>query len=151
MPLFDQAASRSYSCVRPPRTGRLTMRLDGVGLALDCSSPDLELQRVMRTGLVVVLDELAQHVPKVLLVDQDDVVQALPARCPHQRFGDRVRPALAPPPTLATAWLTMTRRGADGIGRHPGRSQRSPRKECTPEGGSGRAVVTRGACGAFGR
>ena len=37
VPLFDQAASRSYSRVSPPSTGRLTIRPAAAGLARGCS------------------------------------------------------------------------------------------------------------------
>ena len=45
----------------------------------------------MRARLVVVSDELAQHVPQVALVHDDDVVEALSAKRPDESLGDAVR------------------------------------------------------------
>ena len=40
--------------------------------------------------MVVVVDEFRQDPPQVALADGNQVVEALPAGCPHPAFGDRV-------------------------------------------------------------
>src|SRR5450759_3944068 len=45
----------------------------------------------MRAIMVVVVDELRQDPPQVALADGNQVVEALPAGCPHPAFRDRVR------------------------------------------------------------
>ena len=44
----------------------------------------------MRTLLVVILDEFCQYGPKMLLVQDDDVVKALSAQSPDHSLGDGV-------------------------------------------------------------
>src|SRR5438270_9713112 len=46
----------------------------------------------MRPVFVVVADEFAQHRRQVLLVQHDQVVEALATECPNDALGDRVRP-----------------------------------------------------------
>ena len=41
--------------------------------------------------MVVVVDEVRQDPPQVALADGNQVVEALPTRCPHPAFRDRVR------------------------------------------------------------
>ncbi len=41
--------------------------------------------------MVVVVDELRQDPSEVALADRNQVVEALPAGCPHPALGDRVR------------------------------------------------------------
>ena len=45
----------------------------------------------MRAVLVVVADNVGQHGRKVLLVEHDQVVEALAAECPDDTLDDRVR------------------------------------------------------------
>jgi hypothetical protein len=45
----------------------------------------------MRAIMVVVVEELHQYPPQVALADRNQVVEALPAGCPHPTLGDRVR------------------------------------------------------------
>jgi hypothetical protein len=45
----------------------------------------------MRAIMVVVVEELHQYPPQVALADGNQVVEALPAGCPHPAFRDRVR------------------------------------------------------------
>ena len=82
VPLFHQAAFRSYSWVSPPSTGRLTIGpVAGAGGPVP-SSGTVELQRLVRPRGVVVTHELAQHVAQVALVHHDDVAQAFtPLAC----------------------------------------------------------------------
>ena len=44
-----------------------------------------------RPTIVVVADILPQNGPKMPLVDDDQVIQALSAECAYHSFGDRVR------------------------------------------------------------
>ncbi len=51
----------------------------------------LQSECPMRSLLVVVLREFAQHGHQVLLVEHDEVVEAFSAKCPDHSFDDRVR------------------------------------------------------------
>src|SRR5579859_3553019 len=50
----------------------------------------LQAEAAMRAAMVVVVDELCQDPPQVALVDGNQVVEALPAGCPHPALGDGV-------------------------------------------------------------
>jgi hypothetical protein len=51
----------------------------------------LQSERSTRSILVVVADEVAEHRPQVLLVEDDHVVQTFLAECPDNAFGNCVR------------------------------------------------------------
>src|SRR5687767_2636771 len=49
------------------------------------------VQRLMRTSLVVVAYELAEHMPQVPFVHDDDMVETFPAESPDEPLSDPVR------------------------------------------------------------
>ena len=52
----------------------------------------LQAEAAVRTIAVVVRDELSENGAKVLLVENDDMVERLRTQGPNQSFGDCVRP-----------------------------------------------------------
>src|SRR6266487_4510379 len=103
----------------------------------------LQSERPMRTLLVVILDKFCQYGPKMLLVQDDDVVKALSAQGPDHSFRDGIRhwrvdrsgdsvdaDALGALSEVAAidgipiveqmAWFLAPRRGRDDLPPHPG-------------------------------
>src|SRR5438876_9739870 len=104
----------------------------------------LQSERPMRLLLVVVLHELGQHGPKMLLVDDDEMVKTLSAQGPDHSLRDGVGlwrvdrrgdcadantqsavPKIAAidgvPIVDEMAWFLAPRRGLDELPPHPGR------------------------------